>query len=295
MNFGRLAILVSLMTPCLVPAQVTDADAAYRAGKYETALELYRKSRETESRSPERERATAMIVRSFRASGQSSESYQEFFSLCRVAPFSEHFDCIPLVWFTSRSFTPVAVTADERLALQWLSPTVNPSGIDNPAASLLAASILISSAQNANRNKAKEQLEKLTFLGDAADRNRTEQDRAGRVRRQITLLAQMQLRRLQVATVKEESELAAWESIVENLPPSLRSGPYYVLGQAYAKVQNDEQAVLCWMRPPILFPEDRPLAAQSLQEAAKALHRLKRDKQEQTLLDELQRDYADLK
>jgi len=285
-----LTLLFLFIAPCLAQAQIADADVAYAAKEYETALTLYRQARETENRPQQRQRVMAMIVRTHNALGNALEAYQEFFALCRVAPFSEHFDCIPLVWFTARPFTPVGVTSDERLALQWLSPSTNPSNVDNPAASLLAASILLSSAQAANRSKAVEQLEQLTFLGNA-----TEQDSAGQVRRQIAMLAQMQLRRLRIAALKEEHELTAWESIVEKLPNSLQGGPYYVLGLAYAKLQNDEQAVLCWMRVPILFPENRPLAAQSLQEAAKALRRLKREEEEQTLLDELRRDYGDLK
>ncbi|MCL2305874.1 MAG: hypothetical protein FWC43_11075 [Planctomycetaceae bacterium] len=278
-------LLLLLATPCYAQSTLADADAAYKVRKYETALELYRKARDTESRSDERQRATAMIVRSLRALERSSESYQEFFTLCRVAPFSTHFDCIPLVWFTSRTFTPVAVTPDERLALDWLSPKTNPSGVDNPAASLLAASILLSSTQATNRSKAVERLEQLTFPGNVTDRE-------GAVRQKISLLAQMQLRRVQIAALKEESELALWESTLEKLPDSLQGGPYYVLGLAYAKLQNDEQAILCWMRVPILFPEDRSLSAQSLQEAAKALRRLGRNEEEQTLLNELRRDYS---
>jgi len=285
-------ILILLASPCFAQAQsiTTEAEAAYKGRNYQAALELYRKARDRESRPEERQRTTAMIVRSLQALGRSLESYQEFFTLCRVAPFSEHFDCIPLVWFTSRPFTPVGVTPEEKLALQWLSPTTNPSGSDNPAASLLAASILLSSTQGANRSNAVERLEQLSFLAKT-----TEQNREAEVRRQIALLAQMQLRRIQVVTLKEESELILWKLAIEKLPESLQGGPYHVLGLAYAKLQNDEQAVLCWMRVPILFPENRPLAAQSLQEAAKALRRLKREKEEQTLLNELKRDYAELK
>ena len=290
MKFAILSSLILLATPHFVYTQTTlaDADAAYQARKYDAALELYRQARDLGNQSGERQRATAMTVRSLQALGRSSESYQEFFTLCRAAPFSEHFDCIPLVWFTSRQFTPVAVTPDEQLALQWLSPSTNPSGVDNPAASLLAASILLTNTQGTNRSRAVEQLEQLSFPGNTADRE-------SQVRQQIALLAQMQLRRLQIAALKNESELALWESTVEKLPDSLQGGPYYVLGLAYAKLQNDEQAVLCWMRVPILFSENRPLAAQSLQEAAKALRRLGRNAEERTLLNELQRDYADLK
>jgi len=150
---------------------------------------------------------------------------------------------------------------------------------------------LISSAQGMNRSSAIERLEQLSFSANAT--TPTFEGREVQLRRHIALLAQMQLRRLQVAALKEESELALWQTTVENLPDSLQGGPCYVLGLAYAKLQNDEQAVLCWMRLPILFGDNRPLAAQSLQEAAKALHRLKREKEEQTLLNELKRDYAE--
>ena len=270
-----ILIVFLLATPCFAQS-TAEADAAYKVRNYQAALELFRQ----ESRPDERQRG--MMVRSLQALGRSQEAYQEFFTLCRIAPFSEHFDCIPLVWFSARSFTPVGVTPEERLALEWLSPTTNPSGGDNPAASLLAASILLSSTQGTHRNSAMARLEQLSFPGNATDQE-------GTTRRQIALLAQMQLRRVQIAALKEESELALWHTTVENLPDSLRAGPYYLLGLAYAKLQNDEQAVLCWMRVPILFPENRPLAAQSLQEAAKALRRLGREKEEQTLLDELKR------
>ena len=259
--------------------------------KYEAELELYRKEREMESRPEQRQRLTAMCVRSLRALGRTSESYQEFFALCRTAPFSTHFDCIPLVWFTSRPFTPVGITADEKLALQWIHPKTNPSGIENPAASLLAASILLSSAQPANRTRAMEQLEQLSFFNSDANSKESE----SQVRRQISLLAQMQLRRVKIATLKEESELQQWKTTFENLPAPLQAGPQYVLGLGYTKLQNEEQAILCWMRVPILHSEDRPLAAQSLLEAAKSLRKLNRPEQEQTLLNELRRDYPDVK
>ena len=278
MTMKHFVLIFILLTPsCFAQSTTAEAEAAYLARDYRAALELYRQV----SRPDERQRG--MMVRSLQALGRSQEAYQEFFMLCRVASFpdrlSEHFDCIPLVWFSSRPFTPVGVTPEERLALDWLSPTTNPSGSDNPTASLLAASILLSSAQGTHRSSAMERLEQLSFPGNATDTTR----------RQIALLAQMQLRRVQIAALKEESELALWHTTVENLPDSLRAGPYYLLGLAYAKLQNDEQAVLCWMRVPILFPENRPLAAQSLQEAAKALRRLGREKEEQTLLDELKR------
>ncbi len=280
-----LTFLIGILPLAFASAQTSAGDDAFAAGKYETALELYRKQRDTESRPEEKQRLTAQCVRSLHALGRSTESYQEFFNLCRVAPLSKHFDCIPLVWFASRSFTPVGNTTDEKLALQWIHPKTNPSGIENPAASLLAASILLSSAQQPNRSRALEQLDQLTYAGPEVKEKETE----NHVRKQIAILAQMQLRRTKVTVLKSESEPAAWEATLENLDEPLRAGPWYVVGQGYAKLGNDEQAVLCWMRIPILYPEQRPLAEKALRDAANSLQKLQRPDEAKTLLDEIQR------
>ncbi len=280
-----LTFLIGVLPLAFAWGQTSPGDDAFAAGKFETALESYRKQRDAEDRPDEKQRLTAQCVRSLHALGRSTESCQEFFTLCRIAPFSKQFDCIPLVWFASRSFTPVGNTANEKLALQWIHPKTNPSGIENPAASLLAASILLSSAQQANRSRALEQLEQLTFVGPDAPEKEIE----NQVRKQIAILAQMQLRRTKIAVLKSENELTEWESTLENLADPLRAGPWYIIGQGYAKLQNDEQAVLCWMRIPILYPEQRPLVEQALRDAAQSLQKLQRPEEAKTLLEEIQR------
>jgi C4-dicarboxylate-specific signal transduction histidine kinase len=47
------------------------------------------------------------------------------------------------------------------------------------------------------------------------------------------------------------------------------------------------------MRLPILYPENRPLAARSLQDSARALNQLGRTEQAETLLREVSNQYKD--
>jgi hypothetical protein len=51
----------------------------------------------------------------------------------------------------------------------------------------------------------------------------------------------------------------------------VRAGPYYALGRAFAHHKQSDDAALSLLRVPILYPEDRPLAAAALLEAGRAL------------------------
>ena len=62
-----------------------------------------------------------------------------------------------------------------------------------------------------------------------------------------------------------------WSDEVETSPESVRAGPYFVLGRALAHHKQPAEAALDLLRVPILYPEDRPLAAAALLAAGRAL------------------------
>ena len=66
-------------------------------------------------------------------------------------------------------------------------------------------------------------------------------------------------------------QLNEWSDEVETFPDAVRAGPYYVFGRALAQHKQPAAAVLDLLRVPILYPEDRLLAAAALFAAARAL------------------------
>ena len=58
---------------------------------------------------------------------------------------------------------------------------------------------------------------------------------------------------------------------LDGFPVAVRAGPYFVRGAALAHHQASEDAALDLLRVPFLYPEDRPLAAAALFEAARSL------------------------
>ncbi len=245
-----------------------------RKGNFDSALLLYHKARENEQRPWVRQYLTARRVRAFNADGRLAEAFQEFYLLARSDPYSVFSDCIPLVWFSPDSFAALGGAASEQAALQWVGAEA-----ENPAASLLAASVLLSSSRRESRNLALERLKSLTFL-DATDQGRNAKPTNETIlRSQWARLAVAQLWRTKIPMLKNEKEWETWEPLIENLLPSFRAGPYYLLGEACAKTRNDEKAILALMRIPIHFPEERTLTAKALAEAAVLLRKLGRDEE----------------
>ena len=266
------------------------ADRFFENRQYETALQNYRKIRENETKFNDRQRQTAKIVRCLTALGRTEQSVAEFFVLCRTEPFTGHWTCIPLVWYSANNSASSGISPLDRLALEWLSPSTNPSGRENPVASLLAASVLLSSSNTANQTNAANQLRQLSFSNNDDNPNRKEELA---IRKQVAQLAVTQLWRTQIVKLKSEKELANWEPLVETIHEPLKAGPYMVLGDGLAKVQNHEKAIIAWLRVPVLHSENRFLAAKALDSAAQMLKKLGRPDEAKAIFDELTRDYGD--
>ena len=83
-------------------------------------------------------------------------------------------------------------------------------------------------------------------------------------------MAQAQIWRAQV-TVADASQLAGWQQAIAQMPEAVRAGPYFLLGQAWARQGQSDKAALALLRVPLVYPENRALAARSLLEAGRCL------------------------
>jgi tetratricopeptide (TPR) repeat protein len=239
--------------------QQAAADAAMARGDFSTALALYREARKAESREWVRRGITAQLVWCYQALGQTEQACAEFLVLIQSDPETPYFSCIPLAWVPS----PPSVLL-EQSAGQWIKSQM-------PAAVLLAASHLLSTGA---RPAAQAKLQELTTHSD----------------RRIALLAVAQTWRPKVVTAGD-AQLAGWRNTIESMPEPLRAGPYYVLGLGWRQRRRWEQAVLAFLRIPILYREHHVLASRALWEAGQLLEKLERNEEAVRLYRELVADY----
>ncbi|MGL6195633.1 MAG: tetratricopeptide repeat protein, partial [Thermoguttaceae bacterium] len=199
----RNVIILSVIFFCfysesVIFAQTAEhASAAYESGDYKSAFELYRKVRESEPDFEARQNITARIIQCLQYLGEPEEAGKEFINLCRNEPNTKFLEIIPLVWFTNRSASAVGLTSEEKLALDWINPQSNPSGVDNYPAALMAASVLLGSPQNVNRQKAVERLEALSSTQTTGL-----SDEKVKIRKLVAKLAAVQLWRIKIPTLK---------------------------------------------------------------------------------------------
>jgi len=238
------------------------ADALSAAGDFPAALAAYRAAREQEARPWVRRQITAEIVWCCRALGQLSAAAGEFLLLVRADSATPYFDCIPLAWYPSSQSAQL-----EQDARTWLRQE------STPAAVLLGASYLLPTELGGAA------LDRLRILSTSAEKT-------------IAQLALTQTWRM-AAVSADAGHVASWERTLESMPPPLRAGGYYVVGQAWARLGDWEKSALAMMRIPILHSRDRSLAARALLDAGAALERLQRREAALGLYRELLVDYPE--
>lgn len=288
-----VAMLLFLVVSVPVLGQtgtIREADKAFEQREYAVARGLYSQSRDVirsgnEKDREEWKRLTTQIVRCQTALGNMEQATEEYFLLCRLDPLTP-LDGIPLPWFVpldAKQLKP----AREKTAEDWLDPMK--STLRGPSATLLAAAILSTSNHPAKNSKGKQHLRNLVNAFDTqpGDDKKTREDKAQRIQREVALLAGILLWPAErIPKLRKTSDLLPLQRILEQLPENQRAGPYFLYGRAARQVGQSEDAVIAWMRVPILYPENRPLAAEALREAADVLKSLGRTDQAETLLRE---------
>ncbi|MFP6610981.1 MAG: tetratricopeptide repeat protein [Pirellulales bacterium] len=234
-------------------------NAAMAAGKYEKAVEYFETAvRDSEeSRSWVRRRILASVIQCQHSLGNHDVACHYFVGLLRNDVDTPHFDVIPLAWLPNQRLS-------ERNAERWIADKV-------PAARVLAASYLLSTGL---RDQAIQVLQTIS----QADKSRT------------GLLAEAQLWRTGISTASREA-VEQWAGRVAKFPQTLRGGPYYVVGQARAKLGDHDQAAIAFMHVPILFPHQTGLSAEALLASGRSLARSDRTNDAARLLREVIHNY----
>lgn len=244
------------------PTGFEQGQTAYQSGDYATALASFRAAMQAEPREWVKRRLMARAVECFREQRQMERAGELFLNLYRLDPTTPDIGVIPLQW----TATPTTA-AEETPARKWLNDA------QSPAAQLLGASWLLATP---DRAKA---LETLTQL--ATDKDATKDKR-------IAMLAEAQLWRARMAVTKLE-DLDLWRKQLSRWPESLAAGPYFVLGEAYRRLDQHEPAAWSYLRIPIMFPEQRGLAASALDAAARQIEQLEHSEEAQLVRQELER------
>lgn len=229
--------------------QHRSGDAAFARDEYQAAFDHYQKAMRGDKRSGQgaekrgwvRAELTAASLRCRVAMGDYGTAGRLFVNLIRRDEASVHLHLIPLAWTSEAS-------AGELKAKAWSR------GSEHPAVLLLTASHLM---RTPRRDVAIADLQRLAQSDDL----------------DMARLASAQLWLTQVPTATD-ADLLRWRQTIDKLPEKLRGGPYYVLGRGYAARKRFQPAALTLMRVPILFPDQRDVAAEALLSAGAALSAL---------------------
>jgi TolA-binding protein len=88
----------------------------------------------------------------------------------------------------------------------------------------------------------------------------------------VRMLATWQMRRSRIRLNEiGGSDITSWESRIPRLKPTLRSGPYFLLGQAHLLRKQYELAAGVFLKLPIVYDSNHPITARACLEAARAL------------------------
>lgn len=237
-----------------------------KAGQLDEAIDAFQQAKEKETRPWARRQIMSEIAGCHAENGRFDLAGDEFLRIVVSDPTTRHFDVVPIPW---RVFAPDA--ALETRAETWLA-----AGDKLPAAALLGASWLLSTSRRA---------EAIARLEELAQR------RGGQDNVRIAMLAEVQLWRTKLVTAKIE-DVARWRKALEQMPAEIQACGWFVVGEAFSRLKEPEEAALAYLRVPLVHGQQRPMAAEALVAAAKELETLKRTEQAAGLYREVVSDYA---
>lgn len=244
------------------PLEKTAGDRLFDDHQFSTARERYTAALRAEARPWARRAILARIIDCYHELNQLEAAGKLFLALVREDPDTPYFDQIPLAWMPLESSAALVQTAG-----QWLAN-------ENAIPRLIGASFLLTSLE---RKKALDCLSDLSLEKD----------------HRISCLAEAQAWRANIPTASHDT-LASWERRVEAFPEALRAGPYWILGRALAQHGEADRALLAYLHVPIIYPQARPLAADSLRAAALILDKQGEQAGALRLKQELLANYPDL-
>ncbi len=237
--------------------------AARRAGKLTDAVKALADAKREESRAFAQRQIAADLAGAWLELGKIGQAGREFLKIASEDPQTIHFDVLPIAW------QPATLDADsERQAAEWLANR------QSPIARLLGASWLAGSSRQADVDGA------LSELIQSQDHR-------------IAALAQIQRWRTRLATAST-GDLEQWSRDLAAMPAEIQAAGWYVLGDGYARQDEPERAAIAYLKPPIVFRQQRALAADGLLAAARQLEKLGQRAEASGLYREILRDFSHL-
>ncbi|MEW4563723.1 tetratricopeptide repeat protein [Bremerella sp. JC770] len=232
-------------------------------GKSSEAARLFNSAVGGERRPWVQREILALEALALQNAGRYIEAGNTFLKIVAEDPQTIHFDALPLAWFS----LPPHFERD-RAARTWLE-------MPSPYAQLLGASWLLSTS---DRSQA------IQVLGNL---------RRSKIP-QIALLAEAQLWQTKIVTASQ-ANVQQWQRQLDAgiLRGAELAGPLLVVGKAWRQLDNDQQAALTLMRPPILYPNVRPVAAECLLQAGRSLERAGESDEAARVLHEAIDQYGD--
>lgn len=228
----------------LVPDHRT-GDQLFSEDRFAEAIVSYHRAVavEVEQRRWMRRVILAQMVRCYKNMQQIDRAGATFLAIVRSDPTTQLLDALPLAWVAS---APPADLVDD--ATRWLETE------GEPVVQLMGASWLLTTTAH------KKAVDVLTKVAESPDRR-------------IAMLAEAQLWRDKVVTASRE-DIERWEHQLDTLDDSLRAGPYFLIGQAWARHGRHDSAALALLRVPVLYPQEQNLAAEALLAAGAQLEKM---------------------
>ncbi len=231
----------------------------YSQKKYPQATSSFEKAIQQEDREWVRREILAMLVRCALQVGDYKKASSRFLMLTESDGKTFHFHLIPLQW------TPAPLGNISALdGLAWMqnkSATVRLSG---------ASRLLLDKKYG---QFATTEMKTLTTNVD----------------QRIRTYARMQLWRLKLQHPKKlmKFQLKQWRKEIERTPSNYRAGGWYLLGMAYAHKRQYEQSAMALLWLPLVYDQDKFLAARSCYEGAESLLQIGKKHEAITLLQEV--------
>jgi tetratricopeptide (TPR) repeat protein len=242
------------------PSGYEEGLRALASGDFAAAQEHFIAANRAESRTWARRLALAGLAEAMLGLVRTDQAGEVVLAILASDPTSPHLDLLPLAWSGDAEVPPQKAQA-------WLAQP------DFPAANLLGASYLLSTAKQMD---AAEALRRLTAVSDA----------------RIAALAEAQLWRTRIATA-DAAEVERWQTAIERMPTELRAGPYFVVGEAWRRLGRQDEAALALLRVPVHAPEKSGLAARALLAAAESLRDAGHSDEALRIAREILRDHAE--
>jgi tetratricopeptide (TPR) repeat protein len=228
-------------------------------GRLDDAIASLRQAKREEPRGWAARQIMADLTGSYLEGGLSDAAGDEFLGIIASDPATRHFDVIPVAW-RGVALDP----ATEARAATWLAAR------RAPVAVVLGASWLLPM----RRAEATAALEEIAKSSDP----------------RLAGIAAIQLWRTRLVTATAD-DTRRWQDQLEKMPPEIQAAGWYVLGDILARQEKSEAATLAYLKTPVLFRQQRALAAEALLAAGKQVEKMSRARHAAELYRELVRDF----